>query len=109
MSEELNPKFDALRNAIYHSSRRRFFELLNRSLSFLVIVSGTAAVANLEVLEPRWWAALAAIVAALQLVFDINVRARTHELLQRRYFDLMLKLMRRVTPRKKIFENGKPR
>jgi hypothetical protein len=38
MSKDFNPKFDALRNAIYHSSRRRFFELLNRSLSFLVVI-----------------------------------------------------------------------
>jgi hypothetical protein len=74
MSKDFNPKFDALRNAIYHSSRRRFFELLNRSLSFLVVISGTAAVANLHSLEPRWLAAMAAIIGALQLVFDFGGR-----------------------------------
>jgi hypothetical protein len=88
MSKDFNPKFDALRNAIYHSSRRRFFELLNRSLSFLVVISGTAAVANLHSLEPRWLAAMAAIIGALQLVFDFGGRARIHEVLQRRYFEL---------------------
>ena len=82
-------KFDALRNAIYHSSRRRFFELLSRFLSFCVVVSGTAAVANLAVLDPRWLAALAAAIGALQLVFDFNGRARLHENLQRRYFELI--------------------
>jgi hypothetical protein len=55
MSKDFNPKFDALRNAIYHSSRRRFFELLNRSLSFLVVISGTAAVANCIVLNLGGW------------------------------------------------------
>ena len=90
--EELNPKFDALRNAIYHTSRRRFFELLSRSLSFLVVVSGTAAVANLQAIEPRFAAAGAAIIGALQLVFDFNGRARTYEILQRKYYDLIAEI-----------------
>jgi hypothetical protein len=89
MIEDLNPKFDALRNAIYHTSRRRFFELLSRSLSFLVVMSGTAAVANLQILDPRIPAAGAAAIGALQLVFDFHGRARTHELLQRKYYDLL--------------------
>jgi hypothetical protein len=82
-------KFDALRNAVYHASRRRFFELLSRSLSFLVVVSGTAAVASVAGWDPRWPAAGAAVIGALQLVFDFNGRARLHEGLQRRYFELI--------------------
>jgi hypothetical protein len=92
MAEEFNPKFDALRNAIYHSSRRRFFELLSRSLSFLIVVSGTVAVANLQIFDARWAAALAAVIGALQLVFDFHGRARLHELLQRRYFELIAQI-----------------
>jgi hypothetical protein len=92
MTADLNPKFDALRNAVYHSSRRRFFELLTRSLSFLVVVSGTAAVANLSVLDPRAAAAVAAVIGALQLVFDFNGRARTHEMLQRKYYELLAEI-----------------
>jgi hypothetical protein len=91
-TNDLNPKFDALRNAIYHTSRRRFFELLSRSLSFLVVVSGTAAVANLKAFEPRYAAAGAAVIGALQLVFDFNGRARTHEILQRKYYDLVAEI-----------------
>jgi hypothetical protein len=85
-------KFDALRNAIYHASRRRFFELLTRFLSFLVVVSGTLAVATLANWDPRWPAAGAAVIGALQLVFDFNGRARLHENLQRRYFELIAKI-----------------
>jgi hypothetical protein len=90
--EDLNPKFDALRNAIYHTSRRRFFELLSRTLSFFIVASGTAAVANLKILEPRIAAAGAAVIGALQLVFDFNGRARTHEILQRKYYDLVAEI-----------------
>jgi hypothetical protein len=82
-------KFNALRNAIYHSSRRRFFELLSRFLSFLVVISGTAAVAQLRILDPRLMAALAATIGALQLVFDFNGRARLHEKLQVKYYELI--------------------
>jgi hypothetical protein len=95
---EWDIKFDALRNAIYHSSRRRFFELLSRFLSFLVVVSGTLAVATLANWDPRWPAAGAAVIGAMQLVFDFNGRARLHENLQRRYFELLAKIERVLTP-----------
>src|SRR5712671_1713820 len=36
------PKFDALRNAIYHVARRNYFDLLNRILNFLVIILGAS-------------------------------------------------------------------
>ena len=48
-------------------------------------MSGTAAVANLKILELRH----AAPLGALQLVFDFNGRARLHEGLQRKYYDLL--------------------
>jgi hypothetical protein len=63
-----------------------------------VVISGTAAVANLAVLDPGWWAALAAVIGALQLVFDFNGRARLHETLQRRYFELIAAIDGLVDP-----------
>jgi hypothetical protein len=93
MSKEVwDVRFDALRNAIYHASRRRFFEILSRFLSFCVVVSGTAAVAKVAEWDPRWPAAGAAVIGALQLVFDFNGRARIHENLQRRYFELIAQM-----------------
>lgn len=40
------PKFDALRNAIYHLARRNYFDLLNRLLNFVVIVLGASVAAK---------------------------------------------------------------
>jgi hypothetical protein len=91
-------KFEAIRNAIYHASRRRFFELLSRFLSFCVVVSGTVAVANVAKWDPRWPAAGAAVIGALQLVFDFNGRARLHENLQRRYFELVAEIDAKTAP-----------
>jgi hypothetical protein len=93
-----NVRFDALRNAVYHASRRRFFELLSRSLSFLVVVSGTAAVASVAGWDPRWPAAGAAVIGALQLVFDFNGRARLHERLQQKYFELISAVDKKLSP-----------
>ena len=57
-----------------------------------MIISGTAAVANLAMLEPRLLAAVAAIIGAMQLVFDFGGRARIHEMLQRKYFELIAEI-----------------
>lgn len=87
-----DPRFDALRNAIYHTERRRFLDLLNRSMSFLVIFLGASAAAK--------WAQLVDIdstmielgivfIATIQLVFDFGGSARVHEFLQRRYYELL--------------------
>jgi hypothetical protein len=41
-------RFDALRNAFYHSSRKAFYDFWNRFLSFVIIVAGAAAVSDLS-------------------------------------------------------------
>lgn len=94
MRKAADIQFDALRNAIYHSARRSYYDALNRSMSFLVVASGTAAVADagkwLGVDSSYQLFALAAALAGLsQLVFDFGGKARTHEFLQRRFYELI--------------------
>jgi hypothetical protein len=57
-----------------------------------VIVAGTAAAAKVFEWDPRWPAFGAAVIGALQLVFDFNGRGRIHENLQRRYFELIAQI-----------------
>lgn len=83
--------FDALRSAIYHSSRRRFLDLLNRTLSFVVVASGSVALVALWY-DPPWFAAAAALAGLLQLVFDFGGEARSHEFLQRRFYELIAEI-----------------
>ena len=42
-----DPRFDALRNALYHTERQNFFDRLNRSLNFLVIVLSAGVVGKI--------------------------------------------------------------
>jgi hypothetical protein len=99
-------KFDALRNAIYHSARRSFLDTLNRCLSFIVVAAGTTAVGDLGAKigfgSVQFYAAVAALAGALQLVFDFGVRARTHEFLQRRYYELSALVSEVAEPSEKV-------
>lgn len=87
-----NIRFNVLRNALYHTARRRALERWNRSFNFLVIILGAAAFGDaLQAVNiPGAWAGLAvAVIGALQLVFDFGRQARDHQTLQRDYYTLL--------------------
>ena len=87
-----DPRFDALRNAIYHTERRNFLDLLNRLLNFLVILlgAGVAAKAATHLSFGEYWLELGVVAfATAQLVFDFGGKARTHEFLQKRYYEML--------------------
>lgn len=94
-------RFNALRNALYHSARRRGLEAWNRVFNFLVVILGTAAVSELLTstpIDPRWIGAAVATIGALQLVFDFGSKARDHQLLQRDYYQLLAAIEAMVEP-----------
>jgi hypothetical protein len=87
-----NPRFDALRNALYHTERKTFLDLANRSLNLIVILLGAGVAgkaAKLIHLEENWLELGVVFFATVQLVFDLGGRARDHQFLQRRYYDLL--------------------
>jgi hypothetical protein len=90
-----DPRFDALRNAIYHTQRASFLQLVNRSLNFMVIVLGTAVVAKIATRSPSFSYSLeigVVVVATAQLVFDFGGRACVHAFLQKRYYELLAEM-----------------
>jgi hypothetical protein len=94
-------RFNALRNAIYHTSRRRFLDLANRLLSLIVVASGALAVAQFAEqlhIAPTVYAFVAAMAGLLQLVFDFGGAARTHEFLQRRFYELSAEITEKKEP-----------
>lgn len=87
-----NIRFNALRNALYHSTRRRSLERINRVFNFLVVILGTAVISDAlgQLPIPRYTLGTAiAAVGALQLVFDFGRQARDHQVLQRDYYSLL--------------------
>lgn len=96
-----NIRFNVLRNALYHSNRRRFFERVNRGLNFLVVMLGTAAVGSFSTLlelDPRFLGLAVAAVGAFQLVWDVGRQARDHQSLQRDYYFLLAEIEQSMSP-----------
>ena len=87
-----NVRFNVLRNALYHTARRLKFERRSRWINFLIIIAGASAMSGvLGWLElPQFIAgAAAALLGAVQLVFDPGRAARDHQALQRDYYNLL--------------------
>jgi hypothetical protein len=100
------PKFDALRCAIYHVSRRNFFDIVNRLLNFLVIVLGAAVAGKASKIfhvEEAWLEFAVLIAATAQLTFDFGYRARTHEFLQKKYNDMLAEIELNPKPSEKRY------
>lgn len=90
-----DPRFDALRNALYHTARGRFLDALNRLFNFLVIVSGAAVVgkfAQFVTFNEIYIELAIVVIATIQLVFDYGGRACTHLFLQKRYYELLAEI-----------------
>ncbi|MCA1471179.1 hypothetical protein I6F09_25270 [Bradyrhizobium sp. IC3195] len=91
-----------LTNAQYHSCREAFLDTVHRWFMFAVIALGTAALTDVlpkmlhvasvtidAALLKEVFAAGAAILAALDLTFDLSNRARSHAMMKRRYYELL--------------------
>jgi hypothetical protein len=74
----------------YHQRRRAFFDRCHRWVMFAVILSGSAAFADL--VDPAYAAAAGALLAALDLTLGFGMRARDHQLLYQRFAELHRKL-----------------
>jgi hypothetical protein len=101
------PKFDALRNAIYHVSRRNYFDQLNRALNFLVVILGASVAGKMANVVHAPESALefgVLLVATAQLTFDFSYRARTHEILQKDYYKMLAEIELDPAPDQKRFD-----
>jgi hypothetical protein len=90
-----NLRFNALRNALYHTARRRYFERWNRAFNFMVVLLGAAAITDpLQTLgiAQVWVGVAVAAVGAGQLVFDFGGQARDHQSLQRDYYNVLAEM-----------------
>ena len=95
-----------LTNAHYHSAREAFLDTLHRWFMFFVIALGAAALTDVLPKILNWLLGIvvdvalvkeacsagAAILAALDLTFDLSNRARAHAMMKRRYFELLAAL-----------------
>jgi hypothetical protein len=89
-----------LTNAQYHASREAFLDTIHRWVMFFVIALSGAALTDIlpkmtgidSKLTTDVLVATGAILAALDLTFDLSNRARIHSMMKRRYFELLADL-----------------
>ena len=87
-------RYMAILNAQYHARREAWLDTVHRWFMFLIILCGCVAIVDIlpkDVLAhgKEWLTALAVVLAALDLTFDLSNRARAHGLMRRRYFELL--------------------
>ena len=89
-----------LTNAQYHANREAWLDTIHRWIMFLVIAFGGAALTDIlpkltgadAKLTTDVLIAAGAVLAALDLTFDLSNRARMHAMMKRRYFELLADL-----------------
>ena len=95
---DLNDQVDSLDFAVeksmrYHQRRRGFYDSRHKVIMFFVVLSGSAAFSGLS----EYFAAIAAALAAVDLVWGPSHLARDHEMLFRRFSALAIEI-RTSTP-----------
>ncbi len=81
LTPQLELRIEAYRNVRYHEDRQGFFEAAARWTNFFIVVAGSGAAATSLADHPHvaaGAAALSAVIGAVQLVFDLAGKARTH-------------------------------
>ena len=93
--------FDAMANALYHTARRGWLEFVDRIFALIVVLGGTATVAQFFYKVPNGEIVLGiaiTTVAALQLVFRFSNRANDHAMLQKQYYNLVADILSVTEP-----------
>jgi hypothetical protein len=88
-------EFDCVRAAVYHGARMQFLDRLNRWMLFVVVLSSTATTANIITkygIPSEVFALISATFAAANIAFGFSNRARDHDFLRKKYYDLLSKL-----------------
>ena len=101
MTEGDSIRFNALRNALYHTARQRRLARLDRLFTFIVLILGTVAVATVlpELgLNASLIGVAVAAVSAMQLVFAPGNTAAVHRTLQREYYQILAEIEETLEP-----------
>lgn len=88
---------DVRRSIRYHSRRRSFYERCHRSIMFLVILLSSNAIFSLIPKEvypsaPTLMNAIIVAIASLDLVIGFSSKAKDHEILYKKYYDLQIQI-----------------
>jgi hypothetical protein len=87
-----DPRFDAMRNSVYHTERAAFLDKLNKAVNSLVIILGASAfsdVAKRWAFDEKYIQFALLLMATIQLIFDFGGSAKDHRFQQTRYSEAL--------------------
>ena len=90
-------KFSLDKSLRYHQRRRGFLETVHRAIMFVVVLTGTAAFANI-VGQPEILGGLAALLGVIDLTYSPGTRARDHLILHQRISALLAEITTESSP-----------
>ena len=86
-------KFRVYCNIIYHTAQFRFFNLIDKTINFLIIVSGSAIFVEMSSSLQNTTTVSIAILGIIQIVFDPRGSAIRHDNIRRSYHKLFNKML----------------
>lgn len=94
MDEREILRFDALRNAFYHSSRRKTYEVRHRWLMAIIAISTTTLFARISSIGSfeLLFAAVPVLASLTDLIFSPGEKAKNHQVMQKQFFELLADL-----------------
>ncbi len=84
----------------YHQRRRGFYDRTHKSIMFFVVLAGSAAFSGIG----EYFGAIAAMLAAADLVWSPSHKARDHEMLFRRFSELAIAIRTAALPDRSRYE-----
>lgn len=90
-----DPRFDALRNSLYHNARAAFLDKINKGINSLVIILGASIVGEVAKklsFDDKYIQLPLLIVATIQLVFDFGGSAKDHHFQHTRYSEALAEM-----------------
>jgi hypothetical protein len=91
-------EFDALRNAVYHSSRRRSYELRHKLVMASVLIFSTAVFGDflnswkLPLVTSQTLLVFPIVASIFDLVFSFGEKARNHQILQKQFYEVLAEI-----------------
>lgn len=84
----------------YHQRRRGFYDSTHKVIMFFVVLAGSAAFSGIG----EFFGAIAAALAAADLVWGPSHKARGHEMLFRRFSELAIEIRTAAEPSRPAYE-----
>lgn len=109
-SKKWDLEFSTRRSCRYHSRRKGYFEFLHKISTFLIIVLSSGSFLSIysqTYIQPAWIALVITLIATGDLVIGFSSMANKHEMLYRKFNELLIEIDTAQNPSEELISNWK--